>query len=873
LRVAEIPTTNQNDTGRGIVRLDSKLMKELGLPPEGGPVKLTGSKTTYAVADTSYPRDVGMNLIRMDGLLRGNCGAIVGEKVKISKAMLSPARKLVISPLGSVRVKLSANLLSSVLKHRLMAKGDRIQIRPLPRGLRPDYSTELEAATFFGSQINFFVKDMSPDSGNYISAETHISIETAEPSKEEHRRPVAAYEDIGGMKEVVTRVREIIELPLKRPEVFARLGIEPPKGVLLHGPPGCGKTLLAKAIADETHAKFIRINGPEIVSKFAGEAEEKLRRIFEAAQKHAPAIIFIDEIDAIAQKRDDVMSVEARTVAQLLTLMDGQIDRGQVMVLAATNRPDSLDPALRRPGRFDREIAIGVPNAAGRKEILMIHTRGMPIDVYAWRPSLTTKRVGENLPDVFRNKQKTKQFLMSLLESTQDTRKISETFISKLIELFSQKNPELVRQLPEKSHLADFLEQHKEANFPSLISETICQFEAGERQWLEALEDLAESRKEFFDLLIFFSSEFESVKRKVYTDLLELFLDNIADKTPGFTGADLAGLVKEAALISVRSKLPDIDIEKEVPEEVLANLKVKYEQFVQALREIEPSALREFLVEVPKVKWDDIGGLTDAKLELKETIELPLKHPEKFIKLGIKPPQGILLYGPPGCGKTLLAKAVANEANANFISIKGPEILSKWVGESERAVRKLFRRAKQLAPCIIFFDEIDAIATTRGTDVNRATERVINQLLTELDGIGKREGIMFVAATNKPELVDSAILRPGRVDRFVYLGPPVSETRKKVLEIHTKKMPMKDVNLEKVASATEGFSGADLQAVCMEAAMFAMRKDENEVSQKNFEDAILKVGPSLTDKLIEHYRKVRSGFRTNLPKYEMSYSR
>ena len=871
--MAEIPITNQNDTGRGIIRMDSKLMRDIGLPPEGGPVQITGSKTTYAVADTSYPRDVGLNLIRMDGLIRGNCGAIVGEKVKVSKAKLTPMRKLVISPLGSTRIKLSAVLLSNVLRYRVMAKGDRIQIRPLPRGLRPDYSSELEAATFFGSQISFFVKDVSPDNGNYISAETHISIEAAEPSKEEHRRPVAAYEDIGGMKEVVNKVREIIELPLKRPEVFARLGIEPPKGILLHGPPGCGKTLLAKAIADETHARFIRINGPEIVSKFAGEAEEKLRRIFEAAQKHAPAIIFIDEIDAIAQKRDDVMSVEARTVAQLLTLMDGQIDRGQVMVLAATNRPDSLDPALRRPGRFDREIAIGVPNAEGRKEILMIHTRGMPIDVASWRPSLTGKLMNELLPEQFKNNQTLGQFFVDAFKNQQDTRQVSENFISKFIEIVSKHYPELARQLPEKPHVVEFLKSKQEVDLKLLLSETLNFFEGNQKQLLELFVKISDTSEDLWKLLIFLSNEFENVKRKLYNKLLNLFLENIADKTPGFTGADLAGLVKEAALISIRSELPAIDVEKEIPEEKLVKLKVKYEQFIQALREIEPSALREFLVEVPDVKWGDIGGLEDAKRELKETIELPLKHPEKFIKLGIKPPQGVLLYGPPGCGKTLLAKAAANEANANFISIKGPEILSKWVGESERAVRKLFRRAKQLSPCIIFFDEIDAIATTRGTDVNRATERVVNQLLTELDGIGNREGIMFVAASNKPALIDSAILRPGRVDRFVYIGPPDYETRKKIIEIHTSKMPLKNVNVEKIASATEGFSGADLYAVCMEAAMFAMRDGKEIVSQKNFDDAILKVGPSLSDKLLEYYKKLQSSFRTNTSQYEMSYSR
>ncbi|MBR9689938.1 MAG: CDC48 family AAA ATPase, partial [Candidatus Altiarchaeota archaeon] len=705
----------------------------IGATP-GDAVMVRGSKTTFAIIENAYPSDIGLGRIRMDGLMRANSGAIVGERIRLTKAPLAPIQKLSISPVGKIRMpSLDAQVISKLLKGRVMTRGDLISLRPLPKGLRADYTYDLEISLpLFGPQIKFIVKGVEPKNTTLVNENTSIMLEVSE--EKVMRRPFVTYEDIGGMGSLVTKIREIVELPLKHPEIFAQLGIEPPKGVLMHGPPGCGKTLLAKAVANETQAHFISINGPEIVGKFAGEAEEKLRRIFDNAQKNAPAIIFVDEIDAIASKRDDLYGIEGRIVAQLLTLLDGLKERGQVVVIAATNRPDSLDSALRRPGRFDREIAIGVPDRMGRKEVLQIHTKGMPIK--------------------------------------------------------------------------------------------------------------------------------------------DVDLDRLAELTPGFTGADLAGLAKEAALLAIRKILPKINLDDKIPKEIIANLRVTMKDFIGALNDVEPSALREVLVEVPKIKWDDVGGLDAVKIEIQESVELPLKSPEKFKKMGIKPPRGVLLYGPPGCGKTLLAKAAANEANANFISVKGPEVLSKWVGESEKAVREIFRKARQLAPCIVFFDELDSIAPTRRSDSNKVTERVVNQLLTELDGIEKREGVIFIAATNRPELIDTALLRPGRIDRFVYVTEPDSESRLKVLEIHTASIPLdKDVNLKAIAEVSKNFGGADLEAVCREAAMFAIREKRTSVAQEDLQDALEKVGPSLNEKMLEIYTSLRKTFRTRMPKEDLSYFR
>ncbi|MFZ8830483.1 MAG: CDC48 family AAA ATPase, partial [Candidatus Aenigmatarchaeota archaeon] len=536
--------------------------------------------------------------------------------------------------------------------------------------------------------------------------------------------PAVTYEDIGGIKPVVEKVREMIELPLRHPEIFERLGIEAPKGVLLYGPPGTGKTLLAKAVANESGAYFISVNGPEFLSKFYGESEANLRKIFEEAEKNAPAIIFFDEIDAIAPKREEVTGeVERRIVATLLSLMDGLKSRGKVIVIAATNRPNDIDPALRRPGRFDREIEVPVPDRNGRLEILKIHTRNMPLA--------------------------------------------------------------------------------KDVN-----------------------------------------------------------LEEIADKTHGFVGADLMALCKEAAMSALRRVLPEIRDKlregEEVPKEVLEKLVVTKQDFENALRVVEPSAMREVLVEVPKVKWEDIGGLEEVKKLLREMVEWPLKYRESFERLGIEPPRGILLYGPPGCGKTLIAKAVATESGANFIAVKGPELLSKWFGESEKRVRDLFKKAKQVAPCIIFFDEIDALAPRRGIGMHEASERIVAQLLTEISGIEEVKNVVLIAATNRPELVDPALLRPGRLDKLIFIPPPDEKARLEILKVHTRKVPLaKDVNLEELAKRTEGYSGADLEALVKEAAMNALREDINakEVKAKHFEEALKKIPPSLSKELIEYYKR------------------
>ncbi|RLF48572.1 MAG: ATPase, partial [Thermoplasmata archaeon] len=556
-----------------------------------------------------------------------------------------------------------------------------------------------------------------------VSEDTEVVLKEEPVGIAEIAKTGVTYEDIGGLKEELQRVREMIELPLKHPELFERLGIDPPKGVILYGPPGTGKTLIAKAVANESGANFFAIQGPEIMSKFYGQSEERLREKFEEAEKNAPSILFIDELDSIAPKRDEVQGeVERRVVAQLLTLMDGLKGRGNVIVIGATNRIDAIDPALRRPGRFDREIYIGIPDRQGRKEILQIHTRGMP---------------------------------------------------------------------------------------------------------------LAE----------------------------DVDLEHLADITHGFVGADLAALCREAAMKALRRYLPEIDLEKPIPPEILEKMRVTMEDFKEALKDVEPSSLREVLVEVPKVTWDDVGDLEEVKKILRECVELPIKHPESFEKTGISPPRGVLLYGPPGTGKTLLAKAVANESEANFISIKGPEVLSKWVGESEKAVREIFKRAKQAAPCIVFLDEIDAIAPRRGSYLGESgvTERIVNQLLTSMDGLESMEGVFVIGATNRPDILDPALLRPGRFDRLVYVPPPDKEGRLKILKVHTKNMPLaEDVDLENLAERTEGYVGADIMALCREAAMMALREDikADKVYMKHFEKSLEVVKPSVDEETVKYYEEL-----------------
>jgi len=713
LKVAE--ALSQRDIGQGIARLDPKTMNDLGIN-ERDLIEITGEKKTAAIALPSQT-DIGLGVIRIDGLVRKNSGATIGGEVTIKKAQAIEAKKVVLAPTeNNIRVQGDVR---GLFQGKAMVQGDIIgsQIRTRPASMGMGFDSIFNDLMDFSpmKEIKFAVVSTKPAGIVVVGPNTEVEL---------HESPVdvsniegvtnlvdVSYEDIGGLKEEVKKVREMIEIPLKRPELFDKLGIAPPKGVLMHGPPGTGKTLLAKAVASESDAHFIAINGPEIMSKYVGGSEENLREYFEEAEENAPSIIFIDELDAIAPKREDTQGeTERRTVAQLLTLMDGLKSRGQVVVIGATNRPDSLDQALRRPGRFDREIEIGVPDAEEREEILEIHTRNMP--------------------------------------------------------------------------LAEDVDLHK-----------------------------------------------------------------IAGTTHGFVGADLESLCKEAAMRVVRRIIPEIKNDEEIPEEVLKKIVVTSDDFKSALKEIQPSALREVLVQVPDVKWDDVGGLDDVKQELKEAVEWPLKHPEKFEKFGVRPPKGTLLYGVPGTGKTLLAKAVASESEANFISVKGPELLSKWVGESEQGVREVFRKAKQTAPTVIFFDEIDSIASTRSANDSDSgvTKRVVNQLLTEMDGLEELEDVAIIAATNRPDILDAGLMRPGRFDRHIKVDLPNEEARLSIFKVHTESMPLADdVSLEKLAKQTDGYVGADIEAVCREAAMLTLRNDldaEN-VPNKYFKEALEKVKPS-----------------------------
>ncbi len=709
LIVADV--VKQADFGRGIVRIDPEVMKQLNLT-SGDYVRIYGSRVTHARVMPSVSMDVGTRYIRMDKIIKGNAGVRTGEKVRVRPVEVGEASKVVLAPQDHM-IRVAPDFHNWV-KRRLydfvVTKGDIVLI------------------PIFQRFIPLVVVSVTPGTFGKVGANTVIEVRERPVELSKIIVPTVTYEDIGGLKEEIQRIREMVELPLKHPELFRHLGIEPPKGVLLYGPPGCGKTLLAKAVANESNAHFISISGPEIMSKYYGESEKRLREIFEEAEKNAPSIIFIDEIDSIAPNRNEVTGeVERRVVAQLLALMDGLKGRGEVIVIGATNRPEALDPALRRPGRFDREIEIGVPDREGRKEILQIHTRNVP--------------------------------------------------------------------------LAD-----------------------------------------------------------------DVDLDELADITHGFVGADLAALVREAAMAALRRVLPKIDLDAEtIPIEILEELQVTKDDFMEALKLVQPSALREISIEVPDISWDDIGGLEEVKRELREVVELPLKNPDAFRRLGIEPPKGVLLYGPPGCGKTLLAKAVANESEANFISVKGPELLSKWVGESEKAVRQIFRKARQVAPAIIFIDEIDSLFPRRGTSFDSGvTERVVSQMLTEIDGIQPLRDVVVIGATNRPDLVDPAVLRPGRLERLVYVGPPDLNTRFEILKVLTREMPLSDdVDLWKIALATERFSGADLAALVREAAMAALREDIDveRVEMRHFEQALTKVKPSLTDDMLKYYEEVKKTLR------------
>ncbi|WP_297548094.1 CDC48 family AAA ATPase [Thermococcus sp.] len=783
----KVASAYQRDVGRGIVRIDRKAMRELGVQP-GDIVEIIGTKNTAAVVWPAYPEDEGLNIIRMDGTIRKNAGVGLGDEVTVRKADVKEAKKVIVAPTEPIRFGRDfVEWLHSRLVGRPVVRGDYIKIGIL------------------GQELTFVVTATTPAGIVQITEFTDFQV-SEKPVKEVSKTATlgVTYEDIGGLKDVIQKVREMIELPLKHPEIFEKLGIEPPKGVLLYGPPGTGKTLLAKAVANEANAHFIAINGPEIMSKYYGESEERLREVFKEAEENAPAIIFIDEIDSIAPKREETHGeVEKRVVSQLLTLMDGLKSRGKVIVIGATNRPDAIDPALRRPGRFDREIEVGVPDKQGRKEILQIHTRGMPIE-----------------PDFRRDK------VIEILEKLRGDERFRDVIDRAIEKVEKAKDEEEIKR---------------------------------------ALRDVDERL-------------YDEVKAR----LIDALLEELAEITHGFVGADLAALAREAAMAALRRLIKEgkIDFEAEhIPREVLEELKVTRKDFYEALKMVEPSALREVLLEVPNVRWDDIGGLEDVKQELREAVEWPLKYPEAFQGLGITPPKGILLYGPPGTGKTLLAKAVANESQANFIAIKGPEVLSKWVGESEKNIREIFRKARQAAPTVIFIDEIDAIAPRRGTDVNRVTDRLINQLLTEMDGIQENSGVVVIGATNRPDIIDPALLRPGRFDRLILVPAPDEKARLEIFKVHTRKVPLaEDVSLEELAKRTEGYTGADIAAVVREAAMLAMRRALQEgiikpgmradeirkkvkVTMKDFEEALKKIGPSVSKETMEYYRKIQEQFK------------
>ncbi len=774
---------NRQDYGKGIARLSSNFMLKLGIR-EGEYIEVEGKKKTYLIAIRSYPSDVGLDIIRIDGISRKNCQTGVGERVKVRKAELTEAKKIVIAPAQKgVMVRIDPGFISQNLYKRPVSKGDLFVPTVIRR--RDSNAEFLDDFfdNFFGENvrsfnpigdIQFIVVDVSPKEGGFIGEATQVEvISKAVEVKEEESSSGVTYDDLGGLKREIDSVREVIELPLRHNKPFEILGVKPPKGVLLHGPPGTGKTLLAKAVANESGAKFYSIAGPEIMSKWYGQSEENLRKIFDDAEKNAPSIIFIDEIDAIAPKREEVSGeVERRVVSQLLTIMDGLKTRGQVIVIGATNRPDSLDPALRRPGRFDREIVIGIPNSEGRLEILQIHSRNMPIK-----------------PDY------TKSDILKVLETEKDAQSIIEKI-----------------KKSDKNKIIEILKEEK-------------------------------------------------VYDKVTEKLRALLLKELSEKTYGYVGADLEALCKEAAMHTLRRVLPDISSLKgqELSEEQMKKLIIKKVDFDYAMQKVEPSALREVLIEIPKVKWSDVGGLEKVKQKLKEVIEWPLKYPEQFDKFNLTPPKGILLYGPPGTGKTLIAKAVANESGANFISVKGPELLSKWVGESEKKLREIFRKAKQSAPSIIFFDEIDAMTHTRGTSRTEVVDTLVSQLLTEMSGIEEIKGVVIMAATNRPDIVDNSLLRPGRFDRHILISAPEEKGRIEILKVHTKNVPIdKNVNLEEIAKKTKNFSGADLESLCKEATMLALReslkgKGNDKVTKKHFDEVLKNMRPSISEKLIKSY--------------------
>ncbi|MHA1314661.1 MAG: CDC48 family AAA ATPase [Candidatus Helarchaeota archaeon] len=733
LRVQSI---DEKSAMRSWVRVDPEVFPKLKIST-GDIIQIRGKKTTGAIVIPAKKEDVNMNIIRMDGLIRQNAQAGIGDIVTVAKIKVPKAEKIVLAPAAeNIRVRISGDSIKGHLINRPVNKGDILSVfrqqrqRSQSMQFSPqffeEFLTGMRSKNPSMGEIRFKVIQTVPNQIVQVTGNTKIEI-NSEAVTLPSGVPIVTYEDVGGLEDAIQRIREMVELPLKHPELFSALGIDPPKGVLLHGPPGTGKTLLAKAVANESIANFEVINGPEIMSKFYGQSEETLRKKFEKAEQKAPSILFIDEIDSIAPKREEVTGeVERRVVAQLLGLMDGLKGRGNVIVIGATNRPNALDPALRRPGRFDREIELPMPDKKGRREILQIHTRGMPL--------------------------------------------------------------------------------HEDVN-----------------------------------------------------------LEEIINITHGFVGADIAALAREAAMCCLRKILPELNLdERFIPQEILDKLRVCREDFLEARKLVEPSTLREVIIEIPNVKWDDIGGLHDVKEKLRETIEWPLKTPDIFKEVGIRPPRGILLFGPPGCGKTLLAKGVATESQANFISIRGPEVFSKWVGESEKAIREVFRKARTAAPSIIYFDELDAVAPRRGAySGSQVYESVLNQILSEFDGLEDLKNVVVVASTNRPDLIDPALLRPGRFDQLILVPAPNRENRKEIFKVHTKHMKLiDDVDIDKIVGDLDGFSGADIENLIREAGMEAIRdaklsnKPIKGVNSIHFERAARAVHATLTPDIIKKYENM-----------------
>ncbi len=725
-RRLQVANARPEDSGRGLAHIPRSLMAALGIT-EGDVIEIVGKRSTPARAVLPYSEDEGLELLRIDGLQRANAGVGSGDFVEVRRADSKPATRVVFGPAqANLRLRGTGEALKRTFFTRPLTAGDTIATVGHQRAdVPPNVAQFVRAPAYALQEIRLTVLSTVPRGVVHIDENTEVELRTEYEEAKESRRADVTYDDIGGMAGTIDQLREMVELPLRYPELFQRLGVDPPKGVLLHGPPGTGKTRLARAVANESDASFHLINGPEIMGSAYGESEQRLRQVFEEAAKNAPSIVFIDEIDSIAPKRGQVTGeAEKRLVAQLLTLMDGLEARANIVVIAATNRPEAIDEALRRPGRFDREIVVGVPDDRGRREILGIHTRGMPL-----------------------------------------------------------------------------------------------------------AEDV---------------------------DLPEL-----ARTTYGFVGADLAALTREAAIEAVRRIMPRLNLEEgTIPPEVLDTLSVTRDDFLEALKRVQPSAMREVMVQAPTVRWEDVGGLDDAQMRLKEGVELPLKDPDAFRRLGIRPAKGFLLYGPPGTGKTLLAKAVAREAEANFIATKSSDLLSKWYGESEQQIARLFARARQVAPCVIFIDELDSLVPARGGAMGepQVTERVVNTILAEMDGLEELQSVVVIGATNRPNLIDPALLRPGRFDELVYVGVPDKAGRERILRIQTDKMPLAaDVDLGSIAEQTQRYTGADLEDVVRRAGLVALRQSlaTREVTMAHFEEALKDSRATVTPEMENEYEAMQ----------------